>query len=80
MNSKVVSVILTEDGTTQSYFTLQGEPIGILREGVVEPPKPSKPPKKKGGVVGRPTPQEVKDEREAETERTIDKIREGQNS
>jgi len=75
MKARLVNVILVENGSDRSYFTLEGVEIGGFKEGKQELPKPIKPPKHKGGVVGRLTPQEVRKEKEVETEHLIDKIR-----
>lgn len=75
MNARLVNVIVVEDGTNQSYFTLEGIEIGSFKSGKQESPKLPEPKKPKGGVVGRPSPEEVREKKVVETESTIDKIR-----
>lgn len=77
MEARLVNVILVEDGSDQTYFTLEGVQIGGFKSGTKqEPPKMPEPMKqKKGGVVGRPTPDEVKKDKERQTDRLIDEIR-----
>ena len=75
MKARLVNVILVEDGANQSYYTLEGLAIGSFKAGKQEEPTPEPEPKTKGGVVTRPTPEEVAQNKEKDTERLIDKIR-----
>ena len=75
MKARLVNVIIVEDGANQSYYTLEGLPIGSFKAGKQEEPTPESEPKAKGGVVTRPSPKEVAETKEKDTERLIDKIR-----
>jgi len=75
MKARLVNVILVEDGANQSYYTLEGLAIGVFKSGKQEKPALEPEPKAKGGVVTSPTPEEIAQNKEKDTERLIDKIR-----
>ena len=80
MKARLINVILVEDGANQSYYTLEGLAIGVFKSGKQEEPTPEPEPKAKGGVVTSPTPEEIAQNKEKDTERLIDKIRAKENN
>jgi hypothetical protein len=74
--SKIVSVIETKQGDEVSYFTLEGVLIGGFQGGAriaKKEPKEEVVEEAKSGVVRPPTPQQVREEKDENKRKIIDR-------
>lgn len=64
MKSRVVNVILTEEGANRYYFTLEGAEIGSFIAGKKSDPVVEEEPGPKSAVTKSPSPEEVRREQD----------------